>query len=189
MSPPKDLDALIDAMSQATSSEESTKAFARFMENPLLESITEQDIVERMVVALQKPNSASLPRIWDLFDYLDVHSWEYVSQANEAFIMNYLREHWGKFTDWLGTFRASEILGKRDPSDATLRFFKNAVEVIPPPQNALACYGIQKVADSTSDSRIANAALAILKDLEKHPDKEVQKEARQAIGKISRKSA
>jgi hypothetical protein len=103
--------------------------------------------------------------------------------------MNYLREHWGKFSDWMGTFVASEILGTREPNDGMLQFFKNAIEIIPPPQNALACYGIQKVADSTSDSGIVNAALAILKDLEKHPGKEVQKEARQAIDHISKKSA
>jgi hypothetical protein len=181
------LDQLIDDLSQTSSKEESAELLGHLMEVSLKEALKEQDIVDRMIVALEKPDSFERPRIWSLFRYLDMHSWKLLSSEKQAFVMTYLREHWGKFTDWMGTFVACEILGTREPNDEMLQFFKNAVEVIPPPQNALACYGIQKVADSTADRRIVNAALAILKNLETHPDKNVQQEASQAVGNISRK--
>jgi hypothetical protein len=183
------LDRLIDELSRASSKEEGAELLSQLMEVSLKEGLSEQDIVNGIVVALEKRNSFARPAIWRLFRYLDMNSWEYLTSKQQAFVKDYLRIHWGTFSDWMSTFVACEILGAREPKEEMLLFFQNAALTIPSPQNALACYGIQKVAESTTDNNIVSKSLAILKTLEKHPDKGIEQEARQALENISRKSA
>jgi hypothetical protein len=80
------LDQVIDELSQATTSDGAAKAFGRLMEQSLKQSLTERDIVDRMVAALEKPTSSSQSGIWELFRYLDMHSWEYLGADKQAFV-------------------------------------------------------------------------------------------------------
>ncbi len=189
MTKSKLLDPIINQLSIESSEEQATDILGNLLETSLKESLQEQDIVDRIFAALEKPDSFSKPKIWRLFRYLDMHSWELLRRKQQAFVMAYLRDHWGKFRDWMGTFVACEILGARDPSRSMLEFFKNAINTIPPVQNALGCYGLQVVACATNDAAVAESAMAILKSHVDHPEEEVQKEARLALDNIAKKWA
>jgi hypothetical protein len=120
---------------------------------------------------------------WRLVYFIN-NNWEQISVDQRNRLREPLEKAFPEYSDWMGAFVTSEVLGERYADTEALAALSRLAKTARSPARALVPHGLESLAKTSDDEQLREHAIRNLRDLARSDQKDVKGEAELSLTKL-----
>ena len=147
-----------------------------------------QEYLDAILSVLHDAAFLRLKDSWKLLRVFE-YNWDNLTDSQRSILLPELEKAYGLFSDWMACFVISGILGEQYGDDRAFNALCRLKGASAEMQRSLVPHGFEHIVTGTSDSALANRALAELTAMQRDNSEAVRREVSESLSRLQKRKS